>query len=85
MGHTQSHDERIEVLERQVKMLFNLLIDNMEDLSNVSRSTEIELANLGSEQLLTNADIRLLHDFKPLEEEPEPAPASAARISLESL
>ena len=83
MGHTQSHDERIEVLERQVKMLFNLLIDNMEDLNNVSRSTEIELENLGSEQLITNADIRLLHDFKPLVAEPEPE--STARISLESL
>ena len=83
MGHTQSHDERIEVLERQVKMLFNLLIDNMEDLNNVSRSTEIELENLSSEQLITNADIRLLHDFKPLVAEPEPE--STARISLESL
>jgi len=83
MGNTQSHDERIEVLERQVKMLFNLLIDNMEDLNNVSRSTEIELENLSSEQLITNADIRLLHDFKPLVAEPEPE--STARISLESL
>ena len=85
MGNTQSHEERINILERQVKMLFNLLIDNMEDLSNVSRSTEIELENLSAEQLTTNADIRLLHDFKPLAEEPEPAPASTARISLESL
>ena len=85
MGNTQSCDERIEVLERQVKLLFGLLIDNMEDLSNVSRSTEIELENLSAEQLLTNADIRLLHHFKPLAEEPEPAPASTARISLESL
>ena len=85
MGHTQSHDERIEVLERQVKMLFNLLIDNMEDLNNVSRSTEIELENLSAEQLTTNSDIRLLHRFKPLKEEPEPAPESTARISLESL
>jgi len=85
MGNAQSCDDRISVLERQVKMLFNLLIDNMEDLSNVSRSTEIELENLSAEQLLTNADIRLLHDFKPLAEEPEPAPASTARISLESL
>ena len=83
MGHTQSHDERIEVLERQVKMLFNLLIDNMEDLNNVSRSTEIELENLSAEQLTTNADIRLLHDFKPLVAESEPE--STARISLESL
>ena len=85
MGNAQSCEERISVLERQVKMLFNLLIDNMEDLGNVSRSTEIELENLSAEQLLTNADIRLLHHFKPLEEEPEPAPASTARISLESL
>jgi hypothetical protein len=85
MGNTQSHEERINILERQVKMLFNLLIDNMEDLSNVSRSTEIELENLSAEQLTTNADIRLLHDFKPLPEEPEPEPASTARISLESL
>jgi len=57
----------------------------MEDVNNMSRSTEIELENLSAEQLTTNADIRLLHDFKPLEEEPEPAPASTARISLESL
>ena len=85
MGNTQSHEERINILERQVKMLFNLLIDNMEDLNNVSRSTEIELENLSAEQLTTNSDIRLLHRFKPLQEEPEPAPASTARISLESL
>ena len=78
-------EERINILERQVKMLFNLLIDNMEDLNNVARDTEIELENLSAEQLLTNADIRLLHDFKPLKEEPEPAPDSTARISLESL
>jgi len=49
----------------------------------VARDTEVELENLGSEQLTTNADIRLLHDFKPLQEEPEPE--STARISLESL
>ena len=85
MGHTQSHDERIEVLERQVKMLFNLLIDNMEDVNNVARDTEVELENLSAGQLVTNSDIRLLHRFKPLQEEPEPAPASTARISLESL
>ena len=85
MGNAQSHEERINILERQVKMLFNLLIDNMEDLNNVARDTEIELENLSAEQLLTNADIRLLHDFKPLNEEPEPAPDSTARISLESL
>jgi hypothetical protein len=83
MGNTQSHEERINILERQVKMLFNLLIDNMEDLNNVSRSTEIELENLSAEQLTTNSDIRLLHDFKPLVAEPEPE--STARISLESL
>jgi hypothetical protein len=85
MGNAQSCDERIEVLERQVKLLFGLLIDNMEDVNNMSRSTEIELENLSAEQLTTNADIRLLHHFKPLAEEPEPAPASTARISLESL
>ena len=83
MGNTQSCDERISILERQVKMLFGLLIDNMEDVNNVARDTEIELENLGSEQLITNADIRLLHDFKPLVAEPEPE--STARISLESL
>ena len=85
MGNAQSCDERIEVLERQVQMLFALFVDALEDVNNLARDTEIELANLGSEQLLTNADIRLLHDFKPLEEEPEPKPASTARISLESL
>ena len=85
MGNTQSCDERISILERQVKMLFGLLIDNMEDVNNMSRSTEIELENLSADQLTTNADIRLLLDIKPLEEEPEPAPASTARISLESL
>ena len=85
MGNTQSHEERINILERQVKMLFGLLIDNMEDVNNVARDTEIELENLSAEQLTTNSDIRLLHRFKPLQEEPEPAPASTARISLESL
>jgi len=44
----------------------------MEDLNNVARDTEIELENLSAEQLLTNADIRLLHDCKPRKEEPEP-------------
>ena len=85
MGNTQSCEERISVLERQVKMLFNLLIDNMKQENDAARDTEIELENLSAEQLLTNADIRLLHHFKPLAEEPEPAPASTARISLESL
>ena len=85
MGNAQSCEERISVLERQVKMLFNLLIDNMKQENDAARDTEIELENLSAEQLLTNADIRLLHDFKPLAEEPEPAPASTARISLESL
>ena len=85
MGNTQSCDERISILERQVKMLFGLLIDNMEDVNNVARDTEIELENLSAGQLTTNSDIRLLHRFKPLKEEPEPAPASTARISLESL
>jgi hypothetical protein len=83
MGNTQSHEERINILERQVKMLFNLLIDNMEDVNNLARDTEVELENLSAEQLTTNTDIRLLHDFKPLPEEPEPK--STARISLESL
>jgi len=83
MGNTQSHEERINILERQVKMLFNLLIDNMEDVNNMARDTEIELENLSAEQLTTNSDIRLLHRFKPLQEEPEPE--STARISLESL
>ena len=78
-------EERINILERQVKMLFGLLIDNMEDVNNVARDTEVELENLSAGQLVTNSDIRLLHHFKPLEEEPEPAPASTARISLESL
>jgi hypothetical protein len=85
MGNAQSCEERISVLERQVKMLFNLLIDNMKQENDAARDTEIELENLSAEQLLTNADIRLLHHFKPLAEEPEPAPASTARISLESL
>jgi len=85
MGNTQSHEERINILERQMKMLFALLIDNMEDVNNLARDTEVELENLSAEQLTTNSDIRLLHDFKPLQEEPEPAPASTARISLESL
>jgi hypothetical protein len=85
MGNTQSCDERIEVLERQVQMLFALFVDALEDVNNLARDTEVELENLSAEQLLTNADIRLLHRFKPLEEEPEPAPASTARVSLESL
>ena len=85
MGNTQSCDERISILQRQVKMLFALLIDNMEDVNNLARDTEVELENLSAEQLTTNTDIRLLHDFKPLPEEPEPAPESTARISLESL
>ena len=78
-------EERINILERQVKMLFGLLIDNMEDVNNVARDTEIELENLSAGQLTMNSDIRLLHRFKPLQEESEPAPASTARISLESL
>ena len=85
MGNAQSHDERINILERQVKMLFGLLIDNMEDVNNVARDTEVELENLSAGQLVTNSDIRLLHRFKRLPEEPEPAPESTARISLESL
>ena len=85
MGNTQSCDERISILQRQMKMLFALLIDNMEDVNNLARDTEVELENLSAEQLTTNSDIRLLHRFKPLQEESEPAPASTARISLESL
>ena len=85
MGNAQSCEERISVLERQMTMLFNLLIDNMKQENDAARDTEIELENLSAEQLLTNADIGLLHDFKPLPEEPEPEPASTARISLESL
>ena len=85
MGNTQSCEARINTLERRITMLFGLLIDNMEDVNNLARDTEVELENLSAEQLTTNSDIRLLHDFKPLQEEPEPAPASTARISLESL
>ena len=85
MGNAQSCEARINTLERQMKMLFGLLIDNMEDVNNLARDTEVELENLSAEQLTTNSDIRLLHRFKPLQEEPEPAPASTARISLESL
>ena len=72
MGNAQSCEERISVLERQVKMLFNLLIDNMEDLNNVARDTEVNLENLSALQLDTISDVRLLHRFKPLVEEPEP-------------
>ena len=87
MGNTQSHDERIEVLERQIRMLFNLLIDNMKQENDVARDTEVNLENLSALQLDTISDVRLLHRFKPLEDtlEPEPAPVSTARISLESL
>ena len=85
MGNTQSCDERISILERQTRMLFNLIVDVLEDVNNVARDTESELENLSAGQLVTNSDIRLLHRFKPLQEEPEPAPASTARISLESL
>ena len=76
-------EERINILERQVKMLFGLLIDNMEDVNNVARDTEVDLENLSALQLDTISDVRLLHRFKPLVAEPEPE--STARISLESL
>ena len=72
MGNTQSCDERISILERQVKMLFGLLIDNMEDVNDVARDTEVNLENLSALQLDTISDVRLLHRFKPLVEEPEP-------------
>jgi len=65
-------EQRIDVLERQVRMLFNLLIDNMEDVNNVARDTEVDLENLSALQLDTISDVRLLHRFKPLVEEPEP-------------
>ena len=83
----KSCEERIDILERQVKMLFNLLVDNMEDVNNVARDTEVNLENLSALQLDTISDVRLLHRFKPLEDtlQPEPAPVSTARISLESL
>ena len=65
-------EERINILERQVKMLFGLLIDNMEDVNDVARDTEVNLENLSALQLDTISDVRLLHRFKPLIEEPEP-------------
>ena len=72
MGNAQSCEERIEVLERQVKMLFNLLIDNMKQENDAARDTEVELENLSALQLDTISDVRLLHRFKPLVAEPEP-------------
>ena len=65
-------EQRIDVLERQVKLLFGLLVDVLEDVNDVARDTEVELENLSAGQLVTNSDIRLLHRFKPLQEEPEP-------------
>ena len=65
-------EERINILERQVKMLFGLLIDNMEDVNDVARDTEVNLENLSALQLDTISDVRLLHRFKPLVAEPEP-------------
>ena len=65
-------EQRIDVLERQVRMLFNLLIDSMKQENDAARDTEVELENLSAGQLVTNSDIRLLHRFKPLQEEPEP-------------
>jgi hypothetical protein len=71
-------EERINILERQVKMLFGLLIDNMEDVNNVARDTEVELENLSAGQLDTISDVRLLHRFKPLVEESEPEQRGAS-------
>ena len=83
----KSCEERIEILARQTRMLFNLIVDVLEDVNNVARDTEVNLENLSALQLDTISDVRLLHRFKPLEDtlEPEPAPVSTARISLESL
>ena len=83
----KSCEERIDILERQVKMLFNLLVDNMEDVNNVARDTEVNLENLSALQLDTISDVRLLHRVQPHEDtlKPDPAPVSTARISLESL
>ena len=71
-------EQRIDVLERQVRMLFNLLIDNMEDVNNVARDTEVDLENLSALQLDTISDVRLLHRFKPLAEESEPEQRGAS-------
>ena len=65
-------EQRIDVLERQVRMLFNLLIDSMKQENDAARDTEVELENLSALQLDTISDVRLLHRFKPLVEEPEP-------------
>ena len=72
MGNAQSCEARINTLERRITMLFGLLIDNMEDVNNVARDTEVNLENLSALQLDTISDVRLLHRFKPLVEEPEP-------------
>ncbi len=87
MGNTQSCEERISVLERQMTMLFNPLIDNMKQENDAARDTEVELENLSALQLDTISDVRLLHRFQPHEDtlKPDPAPVSTARISLESL
>ena len=71
-------EQRIDVLERQIRMLFNLLIDNMEDVNNVARDTEVDLENLSALQLDTISDVRLLHRFKPLVEESEPEQRGAS-------
>jgi len=65
-------EERISILERQITMLFNLLIDNMKQENDAARDTEVELENLSALQLDTISDVRLLHRFKPLVAEPEP-------------
>ena len=71
-------EERINILERQVKMLFNLLIDNMKQENDAARDTEVELENLSALQLDTISDVRLLHRFKPLVEESEPEQRGAS-------
>ena len=68
----KSCEERIEILERQTRMLFNLIVDVLEDVNNVARDTEVDLENLSALQLDTISDVRLLHRFKPLVAEPEP-------------
>ena len=71
-------EQRIDVLERQVRMLFNLLIDSMKQENDAARDTEVDLENLSALQLDTISDVRLLHRFKPLVEEPEPQQRGAS-------
>ena len=49
-------EQRIDVLERQVKLLFGLLVDVLEDVNDVARDTEVELENLSALQLDTISD-----------------------------